>query len=44
MGEQVTDNAYLLDWHTGEVLKKVVDRIIEHKRPGLWGRLPVDEC
>jgi streptogramin lyase len=24
VGEQVTDNAYLLDWKTGEVLKKVV--------------------
>ena len=23
VGEQVTDTAYLLDWHTGEVLKKV---------------------
>ena len=23
VGEQVTDNAYLLDWRTGEVLKKV---------------------
>jgi hypothetical protein len=37
VGEQVTDNAYLLDWHTGEVLNKVATESSNTSGPAYGG-------